>query len=237
MNVGCFGAWILGAMLSLNLMIPKDRNLSAIAKDQQGSLQKERRIEERALPDLNGITTPPVEIVEFASNATVFRTGQTLVSGEDWLKELKTSIRNTSDKVITHAMVSLCIPDPDNKGEIRSELCVPVAAFGDFYALTKGSPAIRIHPGETASASFSETNLNVLKMLGGTKGVRSLERLVAVVDRVLFEDLTLWSNGYMMRQHPNDPRTWVRIGMEDVYEKELELRKKRQGVNIKNDNR
>jgi hypothetical protein len=42
------------------------------------------------------------------------------------------------------------------------------------------------------------------------------------VDRVLFEDLILWDKGNLL---PKDARTWVVIGAEDLYEKELELRK------------
>jgi hypothetical protein len=244
-NAGLFSAWVLGIALSAILIMPHDGNVSALEPGQQGSLQKERVIEEKVLPNVSGVSPSPVGIVELANENTTFRRIQTenaqhginsvysSVLGEDWLKGLKIKITNASDKVITYAAFSLCVSDSSLERQ-KEDLCTLLAAFGQFYPMTKGSPTIWINPGDVVSASISDANLDSLKRRAETVGVFSLERLVVAVGQVLFEDMTLWKKGYFHRQHPNDPNTWVRIGMEDIYEKELELRKKKSKGNDAN---
>jgi hypothetical protein len=233
-KVGLCFAGILATALTINSMVSEDGNVSA-GKDKPDALQKERVIKEKALPNLAGTTPSPIEVVDFANEDTVFRPGEFIVKGEGWLKGLKTKIRNKSDKVITHAALVVCATNPENEGQ-RDDVCTIVAAYGQFNLLRNSSLTIRINPGEIVSASFSDINLDVLKKRGEEKGMVSLEQLVLDVDQVLFEDMTLWRKGYLLRQHPNHPNAWVRIGKEDLFEKEMELRKKKPMNDNKNNN-
>ncbi len=216
----CIALSLLASMLSKNKIV------SALGVNQRDFQQKEKMIEEKVLPNFSGTIPSPISVVEFSNKNSTFQPGHAVMMGEDWLTRLEVGIKNKSDKVITHAVLKLCVLDPLSAEREQGEVCA-FAAFGAFYPLTKGVPTIRINPGEVTSDSFSDANLNSLKKLAEAGGILSLDHLVVEVDRVLFEDLTLWDKGHILRQHPRDPRTWVVIGMEDLYEKELEIRKKR----------
>ena len=229
-KMGLLLAWTLCMALGLTLAFPTFESVSALEMSQQSSQQKERVIREKVLTNFSGAIPTPIGVVEFSNQASAFQPGQTAVMGEDWLTGLEVSIKNKSDKVITHAVLKLCVPNSQIEAREQTEPCASVA-FGEFYQLAKGSPTIRINPGEVARSTFSETSVNSMKGLAEANGTTSLDQLVVEVDRVLFEDLTLWDKGHFLRQHPRDPRTWVVIGMEDNYEKELEYRKKKSGGN------
>ena len=225
-TIGLLLALTLCIALSVTFILHKNGSVSALGMSQRGSQQKERVIEEKMLPNFSGAIPSPISIVDFSNKASAFRPGRTALMGEDWLTGLGASVKNKSDKVITHAVLKLCVPNSQIEAQEQVEPCA-YASFGVFYPLTKGSPTIKINPGETARSNFPDANLDALKRLAEMNGTPSLDQLVVEVDRVLFDDLTLWDKGHFLRQHPRDPKTWVVIGMEDNYEKELEYRKKK----------
>ncbi len=142
----------------------------------------------------------PIEIVSHSLKGKNFSRGEKVLAGQDWLKDLKLTVKNTSPKTIVYFYIELVIPKSKNltnRVPIPLRFGTPLFIFSDdgeaTYIEKKNRELLR--PGETVTVSVKE---NVLKAFTQSLQKRDAENFDSVkidIQDVNFEDFSGWSVG------------------------------------------
>lgn len=128
---------------------------------------------------------------------------------DDWLNNLSVTVKNVSDKTITHIMVYLEFPETKATGNIMF--------FPLMYGQNPRAPIVSGQPealpvAQTTSLSISGDTLNKLtSLVEKRQPLNSLRKVTIHLNTVYFEDGSLWTGGSFFRPDPINPTKYVRV--------------------------
>jgi hypothetical protein len=158
----------------------------------------------------------PVTITKLALNGERIVANEKFLADDDWLEQLRLTVKNSSNKAIRFASIQLQFPRP--------------AGFNDSFAIddvSYGNGALVSHPTlpDTKSeflAPDQETNIQLspsdssritrLLALNGYKG--RIENVAIRVGSIIFADDTMWHAGSLLRRDQSVPSNWIAIDPE-----------------------
>lgn len=170
----------------------------------QQSQQQERII--KRLPSENDL----IAVTDLKVNGRPVSFGQKFDADDDWLKGLIISVRNKSNKIILFVSIGLRFPRSPGSPEKISVSDIP---YGNRELLTRSPIAeerlIGIAPGETGDVQLTPSRFDDLRVfLAGTGYPSSIEKVNLRLDRVIFEDDTMWDGSSLLYRDPKDPSRW-----------------------------
>jgi hypothetical protein len=133
---------------------------------------------------------------------------ENLDAGDDWMRGLAITLKNTSDKNIVYAMVMLHFPETDSAGE-------PMASPMVFGRAPKDSndrnyKAV-LKPGEETEITLTAAEYESMQSFLRGKSFSKVNSVELFLDAVVFDDDTLWLQGIPMRRDANNPKQWHTI--------------------------
>ena len=129
-------------------------------------------------------------------------------AGDDWMRGLSLTLKNTSGKNIVYALIYLHFPEAELAGGAMS---FPLA-FGrspkdsndrDYKAVLK--------PGEETEITLTDAQHDSLQSFLRGRSAGSIGNVEVLLVSVITDDDTLWMQGIEMRRDPNDPKHWLTI--------------------------
>lgn len=143
------------------------------------------------------ILNEPVEISGLRVNGQAVDFGQNFEVDEHWMDKVEVDVKNVTDKAILSLRLALYL-----RPNIPRELFVN---FGFIHEN-------RIAPGETVKIS-TDKELNArLKARVAESGIVTYDNHAEmIVDRVIFEDGTIWAVGTGWQRDPKDPKKLKRV--------------------------
>lgn len=158
----------------------------------------------------------PVEIVDTQVSTArgdkqPVKFGSKFSGNEDWLRGLTFKVKNKSGKAITYMEVYVYIPAPDTTPKAHDVL-MPVT-YGRM-PLLPGDFADTPAPNAVANDKevtliLTDRTYEAYKGLVIEKhGRASFDNVKVRIGMIVFDDGTAWDNGHILRQDPDDPRTW-----------------------------
>lgn len=155
-------------------------------------------------------TEPPIAIVERSLKGKNFSGEEKVLAGQNWLKDLKLTIKNTSSKTIVYFYIELVIPKNDR---LTNRVPIPLRFGTPLFLLTDNGMAYiekknreLLRPGETVTVSVKD---NVLKAFTQSLQKRDAENFDSVkleIQNVDFDDFSGWSFGNEWQRDSNGKR-------------------------------
>jgi hypothetical protein len=133
---------------------------------------------------------------------------ENLDAGDDWMKGLAITLKNTSDKNIVYAMVMLHFPETDSAGQPMGSPMVFGRAPKDSN--DRNYKAV-LKPGEEAEITLTDAEYESLQSFLRGMAFSRVSSVELLLDAVVFDDDTLWSQGMQMRRDANNPKQWRTI--------------------------
>jgi hypothetical protein len=156
----------------------------------------------------------PAKILSIRLKEAPVELEQGFVYDDDWLKDLRIVVINTSDRPIVFISIDLEFPRPQESGARppavydlewgQKRVVYPAAPIEETKAL---------QPGETVEVRLTKDEYEGLKsFLAQTGYSASINDLDILVRTVVFEgDVDLkWHSGMMVARDPENPNTWIR---------------------------
>lgn len=168
------------------------------------SSQPEHRLIKRTFPH----EPEPIEIVEFKKGDKSFQFNEPVLGDSNWLSGLEVTVRNTSNKAITHFKINIAIPDPNG-----SQKVLAVLSFVDAGSPTHAAdvaPTMSFKPGEIKRLRYSDKLFAKLQQVQSSLNVNT-DNYIVVTEVVVFDDDTSWRAGYLHRRDPDNPNHWKAI--------------------------
>lgn len=178
-----------------------------------GGARQDRLIEKRVN---SADQSEPIEMTLVRTKKTIRRFGHKFIDDPEWVKGLTVTVKNTSKKTVTYISVQLTFVRPaitENSDE------PPLA-----HSLVFGSKDVEISkrmkllaPNDSTDLVLSDRSygaLNVaLRKLGYSDALNHLQIYLA---QVVFNDDTMWTNGYWFKRLPSNPDVWLPIEKEET---------------------
>jgi hypothetical protein len=166
---------------------------------------------ERVMKRLPVEENEPITITDIEVNGRRVSFDKEFRADDEWLRTLVVSIKNKSDKLILFASIQLQFPRLDDSG---GRFSIWEMSHGNSALKTRPPTSddrlVRIAPGETEEIRFSAQQfVSLQEFLVGTNYPSKIERVDIRVDKVIFQDDSMWSRGVILRRDSTDPRTWV----------------------------
>lgn len=162
---------------------------------------------------VNKVKAPeePLRITRLKLKGTARGFGQKFMDGDDWLRDLTLSVKNTSNKPIVYIEIDLHFPRPEDQPSL-----LPFGSslrYGYYPALHSPLPSDAprpLMPGERAEIRLSDSEHESL--VGTFKQLdypASLEQVELSISIIIFNDDTGWNLGTPTRRDPNKPDRWI----------------------------
>ena len=176
------------------------------------SVSQAQQNQERVIKRVNW-PNEPLAIFNLQVDGKPVYFDEKFAAGEDWVKSVSFDIKNISGKVITHFEISLYLPGSrkDEPGGV-----VPILIHGRNPMLPGAERPARMDPGDEIHATYSDKLHEFFKRMRDLIGLKNVNQVSIAIERVAFEDNTVWSIGQLFRCNPSDPSMWVAIGMEHL---------------------
>lgn len=152
----------------------------------------------------------PVEITDINVKGTPAKLNAKIKwDTDDWLSDLSITVKNVSDKTITHIVLNLAFPETKETG---TPMLFPLR-----YGQNPRAPVVTGQPealpvDQTATLSISGQTLTKLKsFIEKRHPLNSLKKVSMQVGTVYFEDKSLWTGGSFFLVDPNDPAKYIRV--------------------------
>ena len=183
----------------------------------RGHQGKERAVQIKTFKD------QPVDIVEVKVKGAAVERDRKFTGDSDWLNGMTVTIKNVSDKPVVYVTISVGAHyEKDGVRKRTSDGRDYVAAATIGYGLRPHLPgepprsyrSTPLMPGQTSDVVLSEIKRDELYgLLRREDSSTDIPELTLWVDHVAWygDDKTMWSNGRMLRQDPNNPRLWLPI--------------------------
>jgi hypothetical protein len=162
---------------------------------------------ERVIRRLPVEQNEPLAVTDIKVNDQSVSFDKKFSADDEWLRSLVVSIKNKSDKRILFTSIQLQFPRPPGS---RDQMSVDNIFYGS-WALQMPNPeerSIGIAPGEAVEIRLSVQQFVDLWNFLTATGFPHIERVDMRIDRVIFEDDTMWSRGVWLRRDANDPSVW-----------------------------
>jgi hypothetical protein len=150
----------------------------------------------------------PIKIQKLQAKGGEIEIGKKFDEDEDWLRDLKAIVKNTSNKVVTRIELQLSFPRPAHEKE--SPTYVVSMIYGadpsdkDFDALKE------VQPGQIAEVKLVTSNIPLIKKdladLGYPQPVTHAE---LKTESVTFIDGSMWSNDLILYPDPLNPKNKI----------------------------
>jgi hypothetical protein len=141
----------------------------------------------------------PIEIVERSLGKKNFPRGKQILASQDWLKNLKLTVKNISSKTIVYFRLELVIPKNER---LTDRVSIPLRFGAQLFLLTdKGMTYIEkenrelLRPGETVTVSVREHDLKVFTEHLKKYGADDFDSVKIDIQDVNFNDSSGWSLG------------------------------------------
>jgi len=191
---------------------------------------------ERVIEALS-VPAQPAQLIEIKNGrGKVFKRGK-VEDDDEWMEGLTVSLKNTSDKPIIYAEVTLDFPKVENSMESEEYPLVYSLYFGTSEKPDGTTPLPSIKPDEVVELSLSAERYGRLKtILRELKYSRSIKKVRMWLQAVIFDDDLRWELGATMRRDPNDPNRWRNIRRSGANAPPLEKKKVTRGENARSGN-
>lgn len=155
----------------------------------------------------------PLEITDIKVNGQSVSFDKKFMAGDDWLRTLVVSIKNKSDKLILFASIQLQFR---RALESKERLSVSDMSTGNAALMmrtpTPNEKLIGIPAGETADIQVSvQEFVELREFLNATGYPASIQKMDLRIDRVIFEDDTMWTRGARAHRDLKNSGTWKNI--------------------------
>lgn len=167
--------------------------------------------QERLIHRLPVEQNEPVKITEVKVNGQSVSFDKKFVAADDWLRSLAVSIKNKSDKLILFASIQLQFPrSPESKERISVSTLSTGNAALEMRVPTPEEKLIGIGPGETADIQISvQEFVGLREFLNATGYPASIHIINLRINRVIFQDDTMWRGGTSLLRDSKVPGKWT----------------------------
>ena len=164
--------------------------------------------QERLLAKLSN-RNEPLRIKTIKGKKGAINVGKKFLDDDEWLKGLSFNVENISEKNIIYIELELDFPKAnDDPPPLIFSVEYGLRPLLDGSLAADAPPPIK--PGEEIELSLSDVEHTRLRKLLEKLGYpKSIKQAVFTIGMVIFDDLSMWSTGRLMRRDPNDPRRWV----------------------------
>jgi hypothetical protein len=177
-------------------------------------LSHARASQERVVRKKPAWPNEPAKILSIRLKEAPVELGQGFLYDDDWLKELRIVVINTSDRPIVFISIDLGFPRPQESG--AKPPAVYDLEWGQKRVVYPEAPteeAKVLQPGETVEVKLTKHEYEGLKsFLAQTGYSTSINDLDILVRTVVFEgdvDLKCYA-GMMLARDPENPNRWMR---------------------------
>lgn len=172
--------------------------------------EQDRMIEKQSF------SNEPVKIIIVRTKKDMVKPGEKFKDETDWLKGLKITVENTSDKPVTYVRVGLSFPRPENHETSKEKPYGESLEYGVNPFASEGVEVFNqvqaIAPGKHIELTMpDESYAGTKALLKELKFPEHIKRVIILVETVGFEDGTAWNGGQFWRRDPASPRGWSRI--------------------------
>lgn len=152
----------------------------------------------------------PVEIISAKTkNQTDISFGRKFDDDDEWIQGLTISVKNISIKPITYINIYVLFDRPDTLRKNDPPFLHSLSYGTKAYPAPTDSP--NLMPGDSTDLILSDSTYESIKRALHKIGYPpNVKRLQMYVSEVVFEDGTMWANGYWYTRDPND-RNWIRL--------------------------
>lgn len=152
----------------------------------------------------------PISIRAVRINGKKMRRNEKFIDKDDWLRSLTVEVKNKSQKGVLFASIQLQFPRPRTSDE---PFAIEAIEYGDSRILTHPADdsdrIVKIAPGQTVEFRLSDETFNALASgLPQIGYYRGSQRVELRIDRVIFEDETMWQAGEIFRRDPSNSGLW-----------------------------
>jgi hypothetical protein len=153
----------------------------------------------------------PVAIEKIEVDGRVVPLNVEFTAGDDWMRGVVITLKNTSSKTIVSLSVGIDFPHATSHGSTMS-YTVSLGRQPGLRPEVKIPERPPIKSGESFQIGFSEQEFaNLSRFLNEQTPLSQLSRAEISIGMVYFDDGTAWSTGAMMRPDPNDATRWFPI--------------------------
>lgn len=167
----------------------------------------------------------PVEISNIKVRGKNILFGRTFSTEDGWMKGMTFDVRNVSEKNIVFIEIAIRFDSLNSQADSASA-SISRGFFkkfaGDFDAAKR---SITIRPSDLINFEISEKNYNnILTLLKAAQLTEDACELNVSIERVVFDDETMWRAGFLLRRDANDLRKWnvVKRPEENAFNKILQ---------------
>ncbi|MEO7971150.1 MAG: hypothetical protein ABI698_07620 [bacterium] len=178
----------------------------------QDSLDTQDRIIEKR--SNSAFPNEPVEIIVVRTKKINRRFGEKFKDDDEWVQGLSVTVKNISSKNATYINVHVSFERPEESEAAAEPTLVHSLVFGTKSPPT-GKPLQVLAPSTTIDISLPDHTYAALK--GALKKVgypASIEHVELYLTEVLFEDGTMWADGYLFRRDPANQDNWIPVEKE-----------------------
>ncbi|HEV2879799.1 MAG TPA: hypothetical protein VGX24_00720 [Pyrinomonadaceae bacterium] len=152
---------------------------------------------------------PPVAITFIHSQIGAIEPDKKLSAGKDWFKGLKVTVRNKSEKPITHISLKIHFPRPTeqaNELDLVETLNYGESPIPDKDGRILINTAKAIMPGESIELCLSDETYDTVRVILKDSKYPSMIKKIRVYVSILgFGDSTLWIGDKTYRLDENNP--------------------------------
>lgn len=152
----------------------------------------------------------PVEITDVNVKGTSAKLNAKIDrDADDWLSDLSITVKNVSDKTITHIVLNLAFPETKETG---TPMLFPLRYGQNPRALVVTGQPEALPVNQTTTLYISGQTLTKLKsFIERRQPLTSLKKVTMQLDAVYFEDKSLWTGGSFFRVDSNNPAKYIRV--------------------------
>jgi hypothetical protein len=159
-----------------------------------------------------GINKEPGNSYEFSASSLVKETG---AEQQEWLENFQVTLKNKSDKQITHILLSFQFPETGVNGPMMifsGELSLGIHPKASAEQ-AKQQPALVLLPGNTATLRLSPQQLTSIKNFLALRKFElcELNKAVMEITNVFFDDGLMWSMGHYYKPTSKAEHGYERI--------------------------
>lgn len=151
--------------------------------------------------------TEPIKILKLETKGKAVELGKNFLEEDDWLKGLRVTVENTSNKAISRIVLDLSFPSPKGTSEDVPTYTVKMIFGRDPSDTAEGESPKQVSPGDRAEVLLLEVNLPSIKQdlerIGYPEQVTHAQIMLS---SVTFIDGSMWAgDDTILYPDPNNP--------------------------------
>ncbi len=153
----------------------------------------------------------PLEITGLKIKEKKVKFNEKLIGNDDWFRDLKVEVKNTSDKTVV--FIDLFLIFPANEAVPEDIPASDHLLYGHYppmpgesFTLYPDQPSLK--PGDTATLRLKDYE-STRRFLNQVSKPQSIKEIEIEISEVYFDDETRWSRGSWHKRNPNAPSYWL----------------------------